>query len=229
MALNESATPLILDSENEPSYVDWPAILSGVVVSAAGLLLLTAVGSALGLASVSPWTTNPTGTTLGVAGAAWFAICALYAGGVGGYIVGRLRKPSDDAGPTERTYRDGLNGLIAWGLGSLLMAVIATSIVVGGVAKTAETASNVVGPVLTEAVKQSADKVPDALGYYVDRAVRSATAPASASSDVRPEITRLLVRSLSNGSLSNDDRSYLSKIIAQKAGISEADAKGRVD
>ena len=53
---------------DEIKYVDWAAIFGSVAISAATTLLLSAVGVALGLASVSPWTSNPSATTLGLAG-----------------------------------------------------------------------------------------------------------------------------------------------------------------
>ena len=110
-------TAVILDGEDQPS-VDWSALFGAVIISAASLTILTAFGVAVGLASVSPWTYNPSGKALAVAAAAWFAITALYAGAVGGYIAGRLRKASVGISTDERTTRDGVHGLIAWGLGS---------------------------------------------------------------------------------------------------------------
>jgi hypothetical protein len=222
-------TAVVVDGEDQSS-VDWCAIVGAVIISAASLTILTAFGVALGFASVSPWTSNPSGTTLVLGAAAWFAITALYAGAVGGYISGRLRKPSVGVSSDERTTRDGVHGLIAWGLGLLLSGMLATYVFTSAVNKAADVTAQAAGPALSEAVKGAGNKASDFLSYYVDRSLRPGTAPPNAASgeDIRPEITRLLTRSL-DGNISDDDRAYLARVIAQRTGLSDADAKARVD
>ena len=223
-------TAVILDGEDQPS-VDWSALFGAVIISAASLTILTAFGVAVGLASVSPWTYNPSGTALAVAAAAWFAITALYAGAVGGYIAGRLRKASVGISTDERTTRDGVHGLIAWGLGLLLSGMLATHVFTSAVNKAADVTAQAAGPALSEAVKGAGSKASDFLSYYVDRSLRpGGTTPPNAApgEDIRPEIARLLTRSL-DGNISDDDRAYLARVIAQRTGLSDADAKARVD
>jgi hypothetical protein len=222
-------TAVILDGEEQPS-VDWCAIFGAVIISAASLTILTAFGVAIGFASVSPWTTNPSGTTLALGAAAWFAITALYAGAIGGYITGRLRNASAAVSVDEQTTRDGVHGLIAWGLGLLLAGVLATYVFTSAVNKAADVTAQAAGPALSEAVKGAGNKASDFLAYYTDRALRPGeNAPnAAPGEDVRPEISRLLMLSL-DGNVSDDDRAYLARVIAQRTGLSEADAKTRVD
>jgi hypothetical protein len=221
--------------DEDVKYVDWPAIFGAVIVSSASTLLLGAVGVALGLAAVSPWSyNNPSPTAMTVAGAAWFALSALYSGAVGGYIVGRLRKPVLDTTADERSNRDGLNALVTWGLGLLLTAALTTSILSSAASTAVTAAGQAAGPALSETIKASSNKAGDFVGYYVDRALRApanaapAGAPATASNDSKTEVARILTRSLASGSVSDADRGDLERIVARQTSISDADAKARV-
>ncbi len=210
MAMTPLDSPMAVLSEDETKYVDWPAIFGATAISSASSMLLGAAGVALGLAAVSPWSyDNPSPSAMTAAGAAWFAITALYAGAVGGYVVGRLRKPALDSSVDERSNRDGLNALIVWGFGLLLTTFLASSVVASGVGRTATVAAQAAGPVLSESVKASANQAGDFIGYYVDRALRSTNANAPGGSPGQ----------------SADAKSD----VARQTGISEAEAKARVD
>lgn len=67
---------------------------------------------------------------------------------------------------------------------------------------------------------------------YVDTLLRS-DAPASqqgSSNELRGELDRLLVSSFRNGSdLKPSDREYVSKVVAARTGLSQADADKRVN
>lgn len=225
-------TEILFDEER--SSIDWPAAFAAVVISAATLCVLTAFGAAIGFASVSPWSPNPSASTLVVGTAAWFALIILYAGGQGGYIVGRLRRPLSDVTRDEQSTRDGINGLVVWALGLILSSVLAAYVFTQSVSKVADVTAQAVGPALSETVKQATGRATDFASYYVDRALRTGAVPAdnknppAATEDVRPQITQLLLRSL-DGTLSQEDRKYLEQVVAQRTGLSEADAKTRVD
>ncbi len=235
MAMTPLYIPATVGSDEEIKYVDWPAIFGATAISSASSMLLGAAGVALGLAAVSPWSyDNPSPSAMTAAGAAWFAITALYAGAVGGYVVGRLRKPALDSSVDERSNRDGLNALIVWGFGLLLTTFLASSVVASGVGRTATVAAQAAGPVLSESVKASANQAGDFIGYYVDRALRStnANAPGGSpgqSADAKSEVARIVTHSIAAGSFSPADRMDLERVVARQTGISEAEAKARVD
>lgn len=235
MAMTPLDIPATVVSDDEIKYVDWPAIFGATAISSASSMLLGAAGVALGLAAVSPWSyDNPSPSAMTAAGAAWFAITALYAGAVGGYVVGRLRKPALDSSVDERSNRDGLNAMIVWGFGLLLTTFLASSVVASGVGRTATVAAQAAGPVLSESVKASANQAGDFIGYYVDRALRStnANAPGGAlgqANDAKAEVARIVTHSIAAGSFSPADRMDLEKVVARQTGISEAEAKARVD
>lgn len=236
MSLSPIDGPAAVIADDDVKYVDWPAIFGAVIVSSASTMLLGAIGVALGLAAVSPWSyNNPSPTAMTVAGAAWFALSALYAGAVGGYIVGRLRKPVLDATAEERSNRDGLNALVTWGLGLLLTAALTTSVLTSAAGTAATAVGQAAGPALSETIKASSNKAGDFVGYYVDRALRAPAtaanpgAPAATPNDSKTEVARILTHSLASGGLSDPDRGDIEKIVARQAGISDADAKARVN
>src|SRR5438270_12341309 len=78
--------------ESASSAVSWPAIIAGAFVAAAATLVLVALGSGLGLASVSPWRdTGASTTTFTIMTGIWLIIVQWVASGLGGYMTGRLR------------------------------------------------------------------------------------------------------------------------------------------
>jgi hypothetical protein len=70
MALTPNELTAVITEDGDAKYVDWAAIFGAVVVSTASTFLLSAFGIAVGLASVSPWTSNPSSTAMSLAGAA---------------------------------------------------------------------------------------------------------------------------------------------------------------
>nr|MDX8333145.1 hypothetical protein [Agrobacterium rosae] len=49
---------------------------------------------------------------------------------LGGYITGRMRRPvGGSATRDELTSRDGINGLVVWGIGTVVSAFLALSVV----------------------------------------------------------------------------------------------------
>jgi hypothetical protein len=49
------------------------------------------------------------------------------------------------------------------------------------------------------------------------------------SQEARAEIARIVARSVTAGSLSDSDRSYLASLVAQRTGVAQADAERRVN
>ena len=204
-----------------PGYVDWAAVFGAASIATASALLLAGVGAALGLAMVSPWSDNPSATAVGLAAAAWSAIVTLYAGGVGGYLAGRLRKPADDATRDEVSFRDGANGLVVWAVGSLAATMLLACVVMMASRAAVDAASTV-----------GSSGVAD---YYIGRALQSdATATGTQDSEARglqarADLGRIVARSVSGATLQQEDRAYMGRIIARNTGLPEAEAEARVD
>src|SRR5260370_40642176 len=78
--------------EAPTSAVSWAAIIAGAVVAAAVSLILLALASGLGLASVSPWPDSGASlTTFSVMTAIGLIVVQWIASGTGGYLDHRRR------------------------------------------------------------------------------------------------------------------------------------------
>jgi hypothetical protein len=162
------------------SYVDWPAIIAGIVIAAAISLVLLSFGSAVGLSMVD-FRAGPDVPAIWIAIAAgtwllWVQISSFMAGA---YVTGRLRRRHNDATEEESDIRDGVHGLLVWG-GALVVGGI---IAVGGISA----AANAVGSAASTVTNAAATVADDAAGaldpnaYFVDTLFRPASAPASAT------------------------------------------------
>ena len=67
-------------------------------------------------------------------------------------------------------------------------------------------------------------------GYFLDTLFRKDQPDPNASSqDARAEAGRIVARSIANGNLDPNDRTYLAKLVAARTGISQQDAEKRID
>src|SRR6201985_1794282 len=95
MALVAETAPAVVvgaGDANAPSAVSWAAVIAGGVAAVAITLLLVALGTGIGLSSVSPWTSsNPSSTTFTLLAAVWLIIVQWLSSGLSGYLAGGLR------------------------------------------------------------------------------------------------------------------------------------------
>jgi hypothetical protein len=211
----------------EPSIagVSWPAVTAGAVVSCALTLVLLAFGLGLGLSVVSPWTgAGVSATTFKIGTGLYLVVIAMLASSIGGYLAGRLRTRWVGVQTDEVYFRDTAHGFIAWAfasvLGVVLLASPASSLIGGaasGATQAAASAASQVGP----------------MDGYVDTLLRSdspAAQNAGSAQEARGEMVRLFTSSFRNGSeLKPADREYVSKVVAARTGLSQADAEKRVN
>ena len=114
--------------ESSKSAVSWGAIIAGAVVAAAVSLILLALASGLGLASVSPWPNSGASlTTFSVMTAIGLIVVQWVASGFGGYITGRLRTKWTGTHTHEVFFRDTAHGFIMWALSTVLVASLLAS------------------------------------------------------------------------------------------------------
>ena len=219
--------------ESHHSAVAWPAVIAGAIGMASVSLILLALGSGLGLSSVSPWpNSGVSATKFGVMTAIWLIIVQWASAAAGGYLTGRLRTRWVQIHDHEVYFRDTANGFLAWALASVLTAALLTSAIsslvgggaraVGSVAGGAAQAGQVAG--------QAGGAATDPTAYLVDTLFRSDKPDANASSqDVRAETTRILVSGVRSGDVPAADKTYLAQLISAKTGISQQDAEKRVN
>jgi hypothetical protein len=214
--------------ESAVSAVSWAAIIAGALAACAASLILLALGSGLGLASVSPWSDRgASATTFTVMTAIWLVIVQWIASGLGGYLTGRLRSKWVGTHTHEVFFRDTAHGFVAWAAATVITVGILASATTAVVGKGVQAA----GEVAATAAQGTANAVASSVSAYdVDSLFRSVRAEDNSSTaDARAETTRILTRSLASGNLPAADRTYLAQLIAARAGISQADAEKRVD
>jgi len=213
------------------SAVSWAAIIGGALAAVAITLLLVALGSGIGLSSVSPWTAlNPSATTFTLLAAVWLIIVQWLSSALGGYLAGRLRTKWAGVHTDEVFFRDTVHGFLAWALASILVAALATSSVSSAVSSAGRAISNVAGGAASTASQAATNQLSGSNGYFLDTLFRKDQPDANAPpQEVRAEASRILTRSIANGGIDPGDRTYLAKLIATRIGISQQDAEKRID
>jgi hypothetical protein len=211
----------------EPSVagVSWAAVSAGAVVSCALTLVLIAFGIGLGLSVVSPWAgSGISASTFKIGTGLYLVVIAMLSSSIGGYIAGRLRSRWIGVHSDEVYFRDTAHGFVAWAFASVLGAILLAS-----------PASSLLGGAASGAtqVTSSAASRSGPMDGYVDTLMRSDTPAAQSagnSGDSRGEMVRLFTNSFRNGGdLKPADRGYVSKVVAARTGMSQADADKRVN
>lgn len=217
---------------DERSYVDWPAIIAGAVVTAAISLVLLTFGSAIGLSLTSAYEGRGISAAgFSIAAALWLVWVQVSSYFAGGYLTGRMRRRTHDATEEESDIRDGSHGLAVWGLGVLFSAFVAFTGATAAVSTATVAASNVAGSAAAAAV-DSADEMAESGQLMVDRLLRGgAAAPPEGANpaDQRAEVSRILLSAAASGTLEPADRQYLVDTVAARAGIPPEEAQQRVD
>ena len=126
------------NDESSAPGISWAAVLAGGFVAAALSLALLALGSGLGLSSVSPWSNDgASAKAIGIGAVIWMILMQLISGSVGGYMAGRLRTKWANLHTDEVAFRDTAHGFLVWALGVVVTAgfltATATALVGGGV------------------------------------------------------------------------------------------------
>ncbi len=224
------------------SGVSWGAITAGAVAGAALALLLIAFGAGLGLSAVSPWSdSGVSSTTFSIGTGIYLILVAVMSSAIGGYLAGRLRTKWVGIHSNEVLFRDSAHGLLAWAFATLISATALTS-------TTAYLAKGAVVGIAGGSTQAVRSINPSQI--YVDKLFRPAPdvqnpapAPAATKTDqaaasgnqanpaeARAEILRLWTADFRNGEdLGPDDRAYVAQVVAAQTGMSQPDARKRVD
>jgi MFS family permease len=143
------------------SAVSWSAIWAGTATAIGVSLTLLVIGSAFGLASVSPWPglgVKPTTFTIGAG--IWLIVMQWLSSALGGYIAGRLRTRWQSLHTDEVFFRDTAHGLLTWA---------SATIIVAGIAVIATALSSVAvppDPQITKEAAEAARKVATAFATF---------------------------------------------------------------
>ena len=221
-------------AETPVSAVSWASIIAGAVVAASVSLILAALGSGLGFASLSPWSNEGvSATTFGVMTGVWFILMQWASAGVGAYLTGRLRTRWASLHTHEMFFRDTAHGFLTWALATVLTAGVlassAAALVGGGVHAAATVAGGAAQGATMQGTAAAATSGGDPdRAYTVDTLFRT-TDGTPASADVRQEAGRILAKGLTGGGIAPADRDYLAGLVAARTGVDQATAQQRVD
>jgi hypothetical protein len=199
-------------------YMQWGPAFCGAVIAAAAFFVLMTFASAIGLAvtSVSP-TWRDTSVGLTVLSGAWVVFSAVGSFALGGYITGRVRTRWE-APVDEIHFRDGLHGLLTWGLAIIIGAAMTWV--------AAETLSLAAKPNPTAASSSARTNEPSFLAFELDRLFRSDRLTAVSEAD-RAEAGRIIETTLGHQSVAPDDYNYLVRLVSARTGLAQADAEKR--
>jgi hypothetical protein len=195
--------------------VTWSAVIAGAFVSSALSLILLALGTGIGLSSISPWS-NAGGYVSAVTWTAiiWLSVTQLIASSMGGYLAGRLRTKWVNIHTHEVYFRDTAHGFLVWAVGLVIT-----------VAFLASAAATMVGgePQGSAAQRTNPNE------YFADMLFRTGHPGSEQSTGlVRLEVERILVHALRQGDVPAADKAYLSQLVVSTTGLSQADADMRV-
>ncbi len=230
------------DVATDRSYVDWAAIAGGGVVAVAIGLLASGFGAALGLTAISADEGEGSGLLALVLSGVWIAVSMVAAYATGGYVAGRMRRRVDGAATSEVTVRDGMNGLIVWGVGVLLSAMVLGSVIgttvsaVGNVAAgVGKAAVDVASGAASGAMNAAGAMVPDAvkadpMAFVTNSMLRPASVtPGEGNDGTTADAASVLGNLATTGEISDPDRAYLVQLTTARTGLTEAEATARVD
>jgi hypothetical protein len=213
--------------------LSWSAVIAGAFAAMAITFIVISLGTGIGLAVASPYHTGPSATSLTLAGAVWLVMAQALGFGCGGYLATRVRpRFADDLG-RDAGFRDAARGLVVWALGvaaAALLVFVAASLPLRALTNSSPTAS--AETALSGSPSARSNTGP--ADYYVDMLFRPnpgsqpTAAPGQGVDQSRAEASRIILRSIPQGQLSGDDRTYLAQLVARGTGLSEADATRRV-
>lgn len=210
-----------------PPRISWGAVFAGAVVAVAIGAMLAILGVAIGAGAVDAQAgTTPGGSSLGIAGGLWLMVGNLIGLAAGGTVAARLSGTADETDSV-------LHGLSVWAIGFLLSAVLLGN-VVGGAAGAATRGAGALLGGLGQAAQSAAGPAvqtvnPQRLVERAQQVIRTGGEPAAMPSEARQaEITRLLTRRVTDGSLSQGDRGRLVALVAAEYQMPEPEAQRRI-
>ena len=224
--------------ESSKSAISWGPIFGGAVAATGITLILLLLGSGLGLTMVSPWSgESSSATTVGVSAAIWLVLVQWLSSALGGYLTGRLRTKWVSVHTFEVFFRDTAHGLLSWAVATVFVAgFLASSLtsLAGAGASAVGTAATTAGMAgAATAAKSGPSSSSDlSTSYFTDTLLRPQNSSANAKNDngsAAAEVSRILLNDTSMGAVPDGDKTYIASIVSARTGLSEADARARVD
>jgi hypothetical protein len=234
MSYSEPGAGSALPIESSKPATSWGPILGGAAAAIGATLILLLLGSGVGLTMVSPWSgESASAATVGVNAAIWLVVVQWLSSALGGYLTGRLRTKWAAVHTNEVFFRDTAHGLISWAVATIfVVGFMASSLttLAGAGATAGAAAVGGAGAAGTAAVSQI---TPDlSTSYFTDALLRPERVSANAERNdgaATAEVSRILLQGAVNGQVPDGDKTYIANIVSARTGISEDDARTRVD
>ena len=223
--LNSRSSPFE-HNEAHSSGVSWSAVIAGAFVTSALSLILLALGTGLGLSSVSPYSgSGLSASTVGKSAIIWLIVMEILSSTMGGYLAGRLRTKWTNIHSDEVYFRDTAHGFLAWATAFVItvafLATAATTMIGSGSTSTNQIRS------ATPSESQAEGLDPNT--YFVDSLFRA----DASKSDITPaasqvEAGAIFAHALAQRELPAADKSYLDQLVSARTGLPSAEADQRV-
>jgi len=234
MSYSEPGAGSALPIESSKPATSWGPILGGAAAAIGATLILLLLGSGVGLTMVSPWSgESASAATVGITAAIWLVVVQWLSSALGGYLTGRLRTKWAAVHTNEVFFRDTAHGLISWAVATIfVVGFMASSLttLAGAGATAGAAAVGGAGAAGTAAVSQI---TPDlSTSYFTDALLRPERVSANAERNdgaATAEVSRILLQGAVNGQVPDGDKTYIANIVSARTGISEDDARTRVD
>ncbi len=198
------------------SGISWSAVIGGAFVAAAFSVILLALGTGLGLSSVSPWSNvGASASMIGGASILWLIAMQIISSAIGGFTAGRLRARWTTIHSDEVHFRDTAHGLLVWCVGLVITVYFLASgatAMVGGI-----------GPTSVGALQA------DGIAYFVDTLFRSTQTSAAGTPAMNGEASRIFANALMESDMPSADRIYLAQLVSSRTGLSQADSEKKVN
>lgn len=123
MAITQNSNPVEAEAIST-SYLEWGAVWAGAIVAIAISTVLLQFGASVGLAMGEPIRLDNTVSYNFIVAALWILLVSVSSFTASGYLAGRMRRTMKDADANEVEFLDGVHGLTAWALASVIMASI---------------------------------------------------------------------------------------------------------
>ena len=211
-------------NEAHSSGVSWSAVIAGAFVTAALSLILLALGTGLGLSSVSPYSgSGISASTVGKSAIIWLIVMEILSSAMGGYLAGRLRTKWASIHSDEVYFRDTAHGFLAWATAFVItvafLAAAATTMI--GSSSTNQTRSGSSGVSRAEGLDPNA--------YFVDSLFRADVNKPDVTNAATPvEAGAIFAHALAQGEMAQADKSYLDQLVSARTGLSQPEADKRV-
>jgi hypothetical protein len=234
MSYSEPGAGSALPIESSTPATSWGPIFGGAAAAIGATLILLLLGSGVGLTMVSPWSgESSSAATVGITAAIWLVVVQWLSSALGGYLTGRLRTKWAAVHTNEVFFRDTAHGLISWAVSTIfVVGFLASSLtnLAGAGATAGAAAVGGAGAAGTAAVSQTTADL--STSYFTDALLRPERLNANAERNdgtATAEVSRILLQGAVNGQVPDGDRTYIANIVSARTGISEDDARTRVD